>query len=203
MILVIVFYVFYSFSTDLLTKYLIERELITENIANTLWSLFTIIEFCSFAFFFYFNLRNNLLKKLIISTIIAFIIFCITNLFLRFSAYDNMDTIPVTFQAIFIMTLCVIYFFEQIRNPKALFIYSTSEFWIVTGILVYLAGTFFIFIYSSNLTQAELDKYWPINYVFNTLKNILFGLGIYIHGRNQRKTVEKNPFDYYSVLENP
>jgi hypothetical protein len=35
------------------------------------------------------------------------------------------------------------------------------------------------------------------------MKNILFGLGIYIHGRNQRKTVEKNPFDYYSVLENP
>ncbi len=203
MILVIVFYIVYSFSTDLLTKYLIESELITENISNTLWSLFTIVEFCSFAFFFYFNLRNKLLKKLILFTIIAFTIFSLTNLFLQFSTYKNLDTIPVTFQALFIMTLCVIYFFEQIRNPNALFIYSTSEFWIVTGILVYLAGTFFIFIYSANLTQAELDKYWLINYVFNTIKNILFGLGIYIHGRNQRKAVEKNPFDYYSVLENP
>ena len=203
MILVIVFYVFYSFSTDLLTKYLLERELMTANINIILGSLFTIIEFCSFGFFFYFNLKNNLLKKLIFFTIIAFVIFCLTNLFLQFSAYEALDTIPVTFQALFIMTLCVIYFFEQIRNPKALFIYSTSEFWIVTGILVYLAGTFFIFIYSANLTQAQLDTYWSINYVFNTIKNILFGLGIYIHGRNQRKAVEKNPFDYYSVLENP
>jgi len=203
MLLVIVFYVFYSFTTDLLTKYLIEKGLYTVNIDIILGSLFTIIEFCSFGFFFYFNLKNNLLKKLIFFTIIAFIIFCLTNLFLQFSAFENLDTIPVTFQAIFIMTLCVIYFFEQIRNPKALFIYSTSEFWIVTGILVYLAGTFFIFIYSSNLTQEELNTYWPINYVFNAIKNILFGLGIYIHGRNQRKAVEKNPFDYYSVLENP
>ena len=101
------------------------------------------------------------------------------------------------------MALCILYFFERIRKPDSLFIYNTFDFWIVTGILIYLSGTFFIFMFSSNLSQEEFLKYWFINYIFNAIKNILFGLGIYVYGRSQRKAVEKNPFDYYSVLENP
>ena len=101
------------------------------------------------------------------------------------------------------MSLCVIYFFEQMRNPNSLFIYSTSEFWIVTGILIFLAGTFFIFIYSANLSEKEFLKYWPINYLFNTIKNILFGLALFIHGRKNRKPNEDDSFYYDSLLENP
>ena len=197
-------YIVYSFSTDLLTKYLIEKGISTDPLSSTLSSIFTIVEFCCFSLFFYFTLLNHpRIRKIILVFAVLFAVFCFLNLFLEFSRYDNLDTIPVTFQAIFIMSLCVIYFFEQIRNPNSLFIYSTSEFWIVTGILVYLAGTFFIFIYSANLTQEELIKYWPINYVFNAIKNILFGLAIYIHGRKDRKAIEKDLLDYQSILENP
>ncbi|MFM9908292.1 MAG: hypothetical protein ACKVOW_03025 [Chitinophagaceae bacterium] len=101
------------------------------------------------------------------------------------------------------MSLCIYYFFEQMRHPNSLFIYSTAEFWIVTGILIYLAGNFFLFIYNSNLTNAELDIYWSINYVFNAIKNILFGLAIFIHGRKQKQRIDKDSLDYYSVIENP
>ena len=68
---------------------------------------------------------------------------------------------------------------------------------------MYLAGTFFIFIYSANLTQEELDQYWPINYFFNALKNILFGLAFFIHGRKAKKITEKDSLDYYSIINNP
>ena len=181
-----------------------EKGFITPSLSNTLFSLFTIVEFCCFSLFFYFTLLPHpRLRKAILVFIVLFSVFCVLNLLLGFNRNDNLDTIPVTFQAIFIMSLCVIYFFEQIRNPNSLFIYSTSEFWVVTGILVYLAGTFFIFIYSANLTQEELNRYWPINYIFNALKNILFGLAIYIHGRKDRKANEKDLLDYQSILENP
>jgi hypothetical protein len=149
------------------------------------------------------HLGKAFIKRAIIIIIIAFDAFCVTNIFLQFSQYNNLDTIPVTFQAIFIMSLCVVYFFQQIRNPNTLFIYSTFEFWIVTGILIYLAGTFFIYIFSSNLTSEELDQYWSINYIFNTIKNILFALGLFVLGRKSKKPVEKDPFNYFSALENP
>jgi hypothetical protein len=34
--------------------------------------------------------------------------------------------------------------------------------------------------YLDSLPQAEADKYWVINLVFNTIKNILFAIGVYI-----------------------
>lgn len=168
-----------------------------------LGSLFTIIEFASFSLFFLVVINNSVLKKIVPFIIFLFSAFCITNIFTQIIKYKNLDVIPVTFQAIFIMTLCVIYFFEQIKTPSALFIYSTFEFWIVTGILVYLAGTFFIYIYSDKLTEKELDSYWAINYIFNALKNFIFGIGIYILGRKNRKQTEEPGFSYYSILENP
>jgi len=201
--MVLAFYVFYSLSTDLTSKILDSKGLLSSNTSNILGSFFTIIEFTAFCYFFYVNLQISILKKIIAITIVCFSFFCLANLFLQFGKNENLDTLPVTAESIIVMILCIFYFFEQIRSPNSLFIYNTFQFWTVTGILIYLSGTFFIFILSSNFTQEEFNKYWFINYIFNTIKNILFGLGIYIHGRNQRKTVEKNPFDYYSVLENP
>ncbi len=203
-VIVIIVYIVYSFCTDVLTKYLDENGLITATFENTSFSLFTIVEFCSFSLFFYFTLLAfPLLRNIIIVIILMFVIFCVINLYFQFNRNDNLDTIPVTFQAIFIMSMCLVYFFEQIRTPNSLFIYSTSEFWIVTSILVYLAGTFFIFIYSSNLTKEEFFEYWSINYVFNTIKNILFGLALFIEGRKHKQRVNKDSLDYYSVIENP
>ncbi len=203
-VIVIIVYIVYSFCTDVLTKYLDENGLVTATFENTSFSLFTIVEFCSFSLFFYFTLLAfPLLRNVIIVIIVMFVIFCVINLYFQFNRNNNLDTIPVTFQAIFIMSMCLVYFFEQIRTPNSLFIYSTSEFWIVTSILVYLAGTFFIFIYSSNLTKEEFHKYWPINYVFNTIKNILFGLAIFIQGRKHKQRIDKDSLDYYSIIENP
>lgn len=200
----IIFYILYSFTTDLLTNYFGETPIFASTLSDLLSSLFTIIEFCCFSLFFYFTLqRHFFLRKVILFFIGLFTIFCVTNIFMQFSKYDKLDRIPVSFQAIFIMSLCVVYFFEQIRNPHSLFIYSTWEFWVVTAILVYLAGTFFIYIYSADLTDKELDQYWSINYVFNTIKNLLFGLAIFIHGRSRKKTTENDALNYYSIIENP
>ena len=202
--LMIVIYIVYSFGTDLLNKYLNEKGLLTKHLDETLLSLFTIVEFCCFSLFFYYTIfRHLVLRKIILVTIVSFTVFCLAYFFFEFSKNSNLDTIPVTFQAIFIMSLCVIFYFEQIRNPNSLFIYSTSEFWIVTGILVYLAGTFFIFIYSADLTQEEFKRFWPINYIFNTIKNLLFGLAIFIHRKKDSKANEKDLLDYQSILENP
>lgn len=43
-----------------------------------------------------------------------------------------------------------------------------------------MTGTLFVFIYGDSLPPEEQDKYWVINLVFNTVKNILFSIGIFI-----------------------
>ncbi len=85
------------------------------------------------------------------------------------------------------------FYFEQIKNPVNLFIYSTPNFWVVTSILIYLSGTFFIFLYSMNLSEKELVDYWAINYFFNILKNLLFGVAVYLQARGTKE--EEIPFN--------
>lgn len=44
-----------------------------------------------------------------------------------------------------------------------------------------MTGTLFVFIYGDSLPPEEQEKYWVINLIFNTVKNILFAVGICIN----------------------
>lgn len=200
--MVLLFYTTYSLVTDSLVKIFDKTGILTDNFYNILVSLFTIVEFVSFCLFFYYLLKNLLIKRVILLAIILFIPFCFINLFLQYKNFTNLDTIPVTFQAIFVMSLCVYYFFEQIKNPKTLFIYNSFDFWAVTGILIYLSGTFFIFLLSSNLTEKEFDDNWYINYIFNILKNLLFSLSVFLFYKKRKESKRENEFLYNSILKN-
>jgi hypothetical protein len=88
--------------------------------------------------------------------------------------------LPASIEAILIIIYCIIFFYEQINNPDISFIYSSKKFWVTTAFLVYLSGTLFLFIYTSDLSEAEQFYYWPINYFFNILKNLVIALAFYI-----------------------
>lgn len=99
--------------------------------------------------------------------------------------------------------ISVFYFFEQLQNPKALFIYNTFDFWIVTSILIYLAGTFFIFIFSSTMSREEFQTYWFINSIFNIIKNLLFGLAFYFRRVEKRNLANDKTYYYGNMVDSP
>lgn len=193
---IIFVYVFYSFTTDALSYYSGRFGQLPEILTSNLTSFFTVVEFVCFGFFFYYSLKRKELRKFVLFGIIIISSFLIANIFFQFIKFENLDSIPITVQGLFIMPLALVYYFEQIKNPDTLFIYGTPNFWIVTGILIYLAGTFFIFILSENLTQEELDEYWSINYFFNTIKNLMFGLAFYMYTRKQDHKEKDNTLHY-------
>lgn len=190
-------YICYSFLTDLSSKGLEVIGISKQTFAPFIYSLFTIAEFTAFALFFGYILRNNTIRKIIKITIFAFPLFAVINLILTLNNNSQFDTIPVVFQAICIMALCVVYFFDQIREPKTLFIYTTFEFWAVTGILVYLSGTFFIYMFTMSMSEEELDRYWFINYVFNIIKNIFIALAFFVKSRKSKSDLEEQSLGYY------
>ena len=189
-------YIIYSFLTDITSKGLDILEISRENINPYLNSLFTIIEFTAFALFFGYTLGNSTVKSIIKIVVFAFPIFAIINLILLLNNNSQFDTFPVVFQAICIMTLCVVYFFDQIREPKTLFIYTTFEFWAVTGILIYLSGTFFIYMFTYSMTDEELDRYWFINYIFNIIKNLFLALAFYVKTRKSKTEIEDHSLEF-------
>jgi hypothetical protein len=197
MLMVLLLYSAYSFLTDLSIILLAKNNLLTSNYYSTILSLFTIVEFVSFSLLFLLIFKKSIIKKIIISAIVVFIPICLFNYFLQKNRNTNIDTIPITFQAIFFMSLAIYYFLDQIKNPTIYFIYYESEFWIITSILIYLSGTFFIYLFSSNLTQNDLDRYWFINYLFNILKNILIAM-VFLLRRNNQKNIS-NQHNTYTI----
>ena len=186
---VIFVYSVYSFINDTVFLGLLEGKIV--NSEKIFVSLFTLAEFLFFGRYIYQIIENKRFKKIIIITSIVFCLFLIIYFFsVEFRFFDS---VPVGTEAILVIAFSVYYFFEQINTPKTLFIYNTSSFWVVVGFLLYLAGSFFIFIYASYVPFDEIRKFWFVTFIFNTLKNIFISIGILV-SYNNRNTNHPKPY---------
>jgi hypothetical protein len=63
--------------------------------------------------------------------------------------------------------------------------------------LVYLSGTFFFYILVNHMPSSKIQPYWFITYIFDILKNILFGIGLVINisrWKEQRQIPKNIPY---------
>lgn len=84
------------------------------------------------------------------------------------------------------------------KDTETLFVYSRYPFWIVLGMMLYLAGSFFIYIYASQLPPKELGKYWVFTNIFSILKNIFFTIAIILNA-NEKIGNKKINYKLYSL----
>lgn len=143
-----------------------------------LFSFLTITEYSCFSFFFYRNIISKYLKKLIIIITISFILFCI--IYAIYAPNLPIDSIPIGIETIIILGVSFGFFYEMMNDSKTIFIHTDYRFWIVLAFMIYLAGSFFIYIFANQIPKAELPKYWMFTYVFYAIKNILFSLSMLI-----------------------
>jgi hypothetical protein len=77
---------------------------------------------------------------------------------------------------ILIMVFSLAFYYYHLSNPKTLFVYFSPSFWMVSAILLYKAGTFFLFLYVNTLNQTEKANFYIINSGFYFFENILFSV---------------------------
>ncbi len=106
------------------------------------------------------------------------------------------DWIAVSAEAILIILMCIYYLFMQIKGVNDLFVYSTSNFWIIITFLIYISGTFFIYIMAEKYwdIKAFQFQYFIINSIFNIVKNILFSIAMFMKPSNTniKQQTDKN-----------
>jgi hypothetical protein len=73
------------------------------------------------------------------------------------------------------------------NDVNNLFIYSRYQFWVVIGIMLYLAGSFFIFILASHVNKDILNQFWFLTNVFYSVMNILFAIAFFICAKEKNK----------------
>ncbi|RZJ60912.1 MAG: hypothetical protein EOO45_23885 [Flavobacterium sp.] len=142
---------------------------------------YTTIEYLFFASFFYLSMKNKGFRRLILALSAAFVVFQV--LFFINVKDDNfrLDTIPIGVETIllFIYTFC--FFYENMKSSSDVNLYNSFGFWIAVGILLYLGVSFFLYILANDMNQQEIDLYWPVTYVAEMIKNLVFCVAIFMY----------------------
>lgn len=165
---VIFLYTILSLFSDILLFY----GIIPDNYTALYITSFVVLETILFTLYLILITQSTKLKKIITSVLVLFTLFSICYILTKIH-YSSYSTIA-SLETIIVIVTCIIVFFEQISRPQSLFIYSTSSFWIIVGMLFYLAGIFFLSLLLPQLPKEDADKYWQLNSVFNIFKNISF-----------------------------
>lgn len=141
-----------------------------------IYSVFTLSEYILFATLLWFNIKKAGFKKIIIISSLVFTSFLI--IYYLTVKPRSIDSIPIGIETILILIFSFYYLLEQMNDMSDQFVYSRYHFWFVIGIMIYLAGSFFIYIFANQVDRDTLAKYWFLTNMFYTLKNILFAIGI-------------------------
>lgn len=155
-------------------------------------AFFTFIEYAIFAFFIWTNLVSRRAKKFILFGSIAF--FLTTTYYNIRTNFHNIDSVPIGMETILILVFSFYYLYEQMNNTNTLFIYTQYQFWIVVGFLIYLAGSFFVYIYASQIEHDLLNQYWFLTNVFYVLMNSFFVIGILMSKKKIKKPIFSTPY---------
>jgi len=152
--------------------------------------IFLVVEFSALSLIFYYNLKQKILRKLILLVVMCFV---------TFSVYDyivsdaiNFSYIPLAAECLIILIYIIYFFYEKIQVNTFIPIYQTNIFWIAVAFTLYCAGNFFLFLYTRNAYKDDQFRfqYALIYCTFTILKNIFLCIGITI-----KQPKENNQYD--------
>lgn len=152
------------------------------------FSIFTMVEFTLFSFFFYSSLKTKGFKYIPIIGAVIFYAVAISNF-----TNKRFDSLSSSLEAILIIPYCILLLYEQIRDPNVIFVYYNKKFWVIIAFFLYFSATLFLYIYYSSLSAEQRSTYWLINNFFEILKNILFCISFIMKKRSN------NPYAIDSV----
>lgn len=104
------------------------------------------------------------------------------------SSDQSFDSVPSGLTSTVFFIYSIFYLFERVKDPASLFLYSSPDFWIVVAIIIYSAGTFFLFIYAQDYINKMgfKDEFKLIHSPLYIIRNILFSIAILIKSKTTK-----------------
>lgn len=176
----VVFYIwialFINLAVDMTWKY---RDLLPadNNSNNYLYNLHSVIRFFLFSFFF-IRLKQPFLVHLKKLVPLFFTLFIIINfwLFEDFFDYWKFSSRLLSVEAILLLSYCLQYYLFKI-NDTAEINFLNADFWIITGLGIYVTFNFFIFLLYNELS-VRLQHFAISLWSFHNISFIIFNMFI-------------------------
>ncbi len=143
---------------------------------------FTFIEFIFLSAFIWLNLENKKAKFFLLCFSFAFTAFLIY--FNVTSHFTRIDSIPIGIESLIIISFSFYFLYERVKSPSLTFIYNDYRFWIIIGMIIYLAGSFFIYIYGEQLEVAAWKKFRYLTLVFYIIRALFFSIAIIVFAKS-------------------
>jgi len=171
---ILTFYLLYCLVSDIFLSKL-SIKLFNSEIYS--YRLFTLIEFFSLEFLLYFSIQNIKFKRIIWVFNIIFIVLLVIEL--MSNSFKEFDSIPTGVECILILATSILLIYERLLNPKIDKLFDATVI-IAFGLIIFFAGTFFIFILSQKNfnDNSFLTSYGFIVAFFNIIKNIFITIAI-------------------------
>ena len=154
----------------------LQTNVVQENYMYMVLVSFTFIEYMILAYFFASIIKNKNFRILILIFSIVFTIVVALNY--NAGKKQSIDAVPIGIETILVLVYSFYYLYEQTNILDGSLIYNRFHFWIVLGAMVYLGGSFFIYIFFNQAEGHIMDDFWFLTYLFYIVKNIFFIIAI-------------------------
>ncbi len=166
-----------SFLTEVISGILIAYKQPTLLLLN----LYTILDL-GIALWFFNTLLKGFFRNGILYLSSTVILVLITILVFATIQKQSINNYAWSSEALAIIIYCLLYYFRVIKEMNIPVIEQHPTFWIVTGLFVYYAGVFFLFLFSdilNRISKTHMVNIWQINSLFFVAANILFIIGLW------------------------
>ena len=131
------------------------------------------------------------------TAIYGYIIYALALLlfWLFFADSSDYNKTPSSFQSLLLLVLSILFYYEQIKKPEALFIYSLPEFWYVTGVFLHASGTFFIYIFAKLWLsdKSYVAEYTIIHSALSIINNLFISFAIWKQFKEPSLIINSKP----------
>lgn len=154
---------------------------------NWLYNLHSVVTFFLFSSFF-IGLKQQVIVKLKKTIQIAFIVFLLVNFIFyeNFFDYWRLSSRLLSVEAILLLFYSLSYFLFKVHENVNVNIF-TSDFWIATGLGLYVAVNFFIFLLYNEFTIHMINfaiNLWNVHNISYIFFNLFIAKGFYASGKH-------------------
>lgn len=128
----------------------------------------------------YYELLHKKNRGWFVLVACVFAVFALVNILFIQKTAPNSYT--YFFHSAIMITYCLLYFYVLMQDLPSLYVHQLPMFWFNAGLLVFHAGTFFLFsfhAYLINVLKNNMLIYWSFHNMLSIIEHIIFLIGLF------------------------
>ena len=155
-----------------------------QNKANNMYLLhiYTVLEYALWSMFYYQLFERKFVKKVIVSLLILFVLFAVTNT-LYWQSLQVYNSYSRSVEGAFLLCFAIAWFYKVFVNGKIIKLETHPVFWINAGVLVYFSGSLLLFVTNNFLVKISRQHFfeaWALHGLFLIIHYLLIAIGIWL-----------------------